>query len=75
MLPKENRLKKKKDFEKVFKEGQGFKEDFLFLKVVKNNLNLTDLAFWSEKIFPPKQPCEINSKEIERNNKIKNAKI
>ena len=31
-------LKKKKDFEKVFKEGKGFKEDFLILKIVKNNL-------------------------------------
>lgn len=38
MLPRENRLKKKKDFEKVFKEGKGFKEDFLILKFILNNL-------------------------------------
>lgn len=36
MLPDKNRLKKKKDFEKVFKEGKGFKEDPLILKVKKN---------------------------------------
>lgn len=38
MLPKLNRLKKKKDFEAVFKQGKGFKEDFLYLKIKKNNL-------------------------------------
>ncbi len=38
MLPKENRLKKKKDFEHVFKEGKGVKEDFLFLKFFPNKL-------------------------------------
>ena len=37
MLPKKNRLKKKKDFEKVFKSGKGFRDDSLILKVVKNN--------------------------------------
>lgn len=36
MLPDRNRLKKKKDFEKVLKEGKGFKEDSLILKVKKN---------------------------------------
>ncbi|MDI6591513.1 MAG: ribonuclease P protein component [Patescibacteria group bacterium] len=39
MLPKPNRLTKKKDFERVFKKGKGFKEDFLILKFVPNNLN------------------------------------
>lgn len=34
----EYRLKKKKDFGRVFKEGKGFKEDFLFLKFIPNNL-------------------------------------
>jgi len=38
MLPKVNCLKRKKDFERVFKEGKGFKEDFLFLKFYLNNL-------------------------------------
>lgn len=45
MLPKKNRLKKKKDFERVFKEGKGFKEDFLFLKLAKNNLNISRFGF------------------------------
>lgn len=39
MLPKINRLKRKKEFERVFKEGKGFKEDFLILKLLPNNRN------------------------------------
>jgi ribonuclease P protein component len=38
MLPKINCLKKKKDFEQVFKKGKGFKEDFLILKYISSNL-------------------------------------
>ncbi|MDD4624810.1 MAG: ribonuclease P protein component [Candidatus Paceibacterota bacterium] len=38
MLPKENRLTKKKDFEKVLKKGKGFKQKTLFLKAVENGL-------------------------------------
>lgn len=45
MLPKKNRLKNKKDFERVFKQGKGFKEDFLFLKVKKNNLKESRFGF------------------------------
>jgi len=45
MLPKTNRLKKKKDIERVFKNGKGFKEDFLILKTVKNNLKNSRFAF------------------------------
>lgn len=45
MLPKANRLKKKKDFERVFKNGEGSKEDFLFLKVVRNNLKVSRFGF------------------------------
>ena len=33
MLPKENRLRKEKDFRQVFREGKGVREDGLFLKV------------------------------------------
>ena len=40
MFPKSERLKKKKDFDKVFHEGNSFKEDFLFLKTFKNNLEI-----------------------------------
>lgn len=45
MLPKENQLKKRKDFELVFKKGKGFKGDFLFLKVFKNNLEASRFGF------------------------------
>lgn len=45
MLPKTNRLQKKKDIERVFKKGQGVKEDFLILKTVKNNLNKIRFGF------------------------------
>ncbi len=38
MLPYKNRLLKEKDFEKVFKNGKGFKQDFLYLKLLENEL-------------------------------------
>ncbi len=45
MLAKDNRLKKKKDFEDVFKKGRGFKEKFLFLKIKKNDLKISRFGF------------------------------
>ena len=45
MLPKENRLKKKKDFENVFKNGHGCKDGFLYLKIVKNSLEPSRFGF------------------------------
>lgn len=45
MLPTKNRLKKRKDFDSVFKKGRGFKEDFLVLKKNKNNLNQSRFGF------------------------------
>ena len=45
MLSKDSRLKKKKDFEHVFKKGKGFKEGFLFVKLVRNNLKITRFGF------------------------------
>ena len=45
MLPVKNRLKKEKDFEKVFKTGKGFKEKFLYLKIKKNNLGVSRFGF------------------------------
>ena len=45
MLPKINRLKKTKDIERVFREGRGFGEGFLFLKLAKNDLNAVRFAF------------------------------
>lgn len=45
MLSKPHRLKKKKDFDRVFKKGKGFNNDFLFLKVRKNNLPVARFGF------------------------------
>ncbi len=45
MLPKINRLKKKKDIERVFKSGRGLKEDFLILKAAKNGFKNSRFAF------------------------------
>ncbi len=38
MLPKSYRLQNKKDFERIYQKGKPFKGNFLFLKVLKNNL-------------------------------------
>ena len=45
MLPKINRLKKKKDIERVFRIGKGFKEDFLILKTAENSFKNPRFAF------------------------------
>jgi len=45
LLPLKNRLKKKKDFERIFKSGKGIKEDFLFLKWAPNNLKISRFGF------------------------------
>ena len=39
MLAKLNRLKRKKDFARIFKKGRGFKEECLFLKVLPSGAN------------------------------------
>lgn len=46
MLSKENRLKKEKDFEKVFKQGKTVKAGLLFLKILKteNDYNRIGLS-------------------------------
>jgi len=62
MLPDKNRLKKKKDFEKVLKEGRGIKEDFLILKVKKNKSKKLRFGFVVSK--------KISKKAVVRN-KIK----
>jgi len=62
MLSKKNRLKKKKDFEYVFKKGKSFKENFLILKIVENHLGQIRFGFVvSQKI----------SKKASLRNKIK----
>ena len=45
MLPKTNRLKKKKDFENVFKHGKGARGSFLALKFVKNGRKESRFGF------------------------------
>lgn len=45
MLPKINRLQKNKDFERIFKKGKFFKQDFLTLKVFPNNLQNSRFGF------------------------------
>lgn len=62
MLSQKNRLKKKKDFERVLKRGKGFKEGFLVLKTIQNNLNIPRFGFVvSQKV----------SKKAVQRNKIK----
>ncbi len=51
MLPFINRLKKKKDFDKVFQKGKGYKENFLYLKIIKNNLKRSRFGFITSKKF------------------------
>ncbi|MEK7519210.1 MAG: ribonuclease P protein component [Patescibacteria group bacterium] len=45
MLSQVNRLKNKKDFDRVFKKGKGFKEAPLFLKLADNNLQNSRFGF------------------------------
>jgi ribonuclease P protein component len=45
VLPKAHRLKKKKDFERVFKKGKGKREGFLFLKFIENERNISRVGF------------------------------
>jgi len=45
MLLRANRLRKKRDFEKVFKEGEGFQEKFLFLKLRENEKEESRIGF------------------------------
>ena len=62
MLPQKNRLKKKKDFERVFKKGRLFKEGFLILRIAENGLKSSRFGFViSRKV----------SREAAKRNKIK----
>jgi ribonuclease P protein component len=62
MLKKENRLKKKKDFERIYKKGRGFKGDSLFLKILENKEELTRIGIVVSK--------KVSKKAVQRN-KIK----
>lgn len=54
MLPKENRLRKKKDFERVFRQGKGFKERFLALKIIENKRVESRIGFVVSKKYSKK---------------------
>jgi len=45
MLPSNNRLKKDKDFDNLFKKGATFSYGFLYLKIIKNYLDYTRFGF------------------------------
>jgi len=45
MLTRTNRLCKKRDFERVLKKGKGLKEDFLVLRMAKNDLSQSRFGF------------------------------
>lgn len=45
MLPDKNRIKKKKDIEKIFKKGKALKENFLLLKTIKNDFDFCRFGF------------------------------
>lgn len=62
MLSKLNCLRKRKDFDSVFKKGKGFKEKSLFLKTIKNNLEASRFGFVVGKSL---------SKKATQRNKIK----
>jgi ribonuclease P protein component len=54
MLAKENRLRKTNDFDKVFKKGRAYKEDFLFVKIAENGLEDSRFGFVVSKKFSKK---------------------
>lgn len=45
MLPKINRIKKKKDFDLIFKKGKNAKNGPLILRLMENSLGITRFAF------------------------------
>ena len=59
MLSKKYRLKKKKDFERVYKQGKGIRQDFLFLRAGKNNLENSRIGIVVS--------AKVSKKAVERN--------
>ena len=45
MLPKINRIKKKKDFEIIFKNSKSFKTNLFIFRIMKNNLGFNRFGF------------------------------
>jgi ribonuclease P protein component len=59
MLPKLNRIKKKKDFEEIFKNSKSIKQDLLVFRVFKNGTEL--------KRFSPVVSLKVSKKAVVRN--------
>lgn len=59
MLPKQNRIKKEKEFEVIFKKGKSFKNNFLILRFVNNSLKFSRLAVIVSQ--------KVSKKAVERN--------
>jgi ribonuclease P protein component len=59
MLNQKNRLTKKKDFDAVFGQGQGFKQGCLYFKIKENDLSSSRFGFIVSKKF--------SKKAVERN--------
>lgn len=59
MLSRVNRIKKKKDFEFIFKNSKSFKNSLFILKIAKNNLDISRFGFVISK--------KISNKAIIRN--------
>jgi len=45
MLPKINRIKKKKDFDTIFKNSKSLKNSLFVFKIAKNNLGINRVGF------------------------------
>lgn len=45
MLPKINRIRKKKDFEIIFRNSKSFKSDLFIFRIIGNNLGLNRFGF------------------------------
>jgi len=59
MLPEANRLKKKNDFDMVFKKGAGYKNSCFVLRVVKNDLDYSRFGIIAS--------LKVSKKAVERN--------
>ncbi|MDD3711311.1 MAG: ribonuclease P protein component [Patescibacteria group bacterium] len=59
MIKKEQRLRKKKEIENVFKKGKSFYNDLLGIKILKNNLNFNRYCIVIS--------ANISKKAVERN--------
>ncbi len=59
MFSQKNKIKKKKEFEIVFKKGESFSRKAFLLKIKKNNLNFSRFAFVC--------PIKVEKKATKRN--------